>query len=104
MTRLRTLGPTVKPTSTAIAKVPPKTTDSFYRTEDWKHLRLATLKRAGYRCEIKGPTCTGRATIADHIVSRKNGGTDTMSNLRAACRACDNRLKEDHTGRRRSSG
>jgi 5-methylcytosine-specific restriction endonuclease McrA len=48
------------------------------------------LARAGYRCQIGGPTCSGRATLADHIVPWQEGGAWTdPANLRAACRSCN---------------
>lgn len=102
MTRLRTLGPTVKPTSTAIAKVPPKVKDSYYYTDEWKTLRILCLRRDKFTCQAPG--CGNRATVADHIVSRKAGGADVLSNLRALCRSCDARFREDHMGKRRGGG
>ena len=48
------------------------------------------LARDGYECRIKGPTCTGRATVADHIVPWQEGGAWLdPQNLRAACTACN---------------
>lgn len=85
------------------ASMQPKQTDGYYSTPEWAALRLATLRRADFRCEIAGPRCTGSANIADHIVSRRMGGANELTNLRAACRACDNWLKEDQTGARRGS-
>ncbi len=76
--------------------------DPFYSTPKWQRLRAAVLKRARGRCEIEG--CKDRACIVDHITSRRNGGSDTMGNLRALCRDHDNQLKEDATGQRRSGG
>ena len=86
----------------SVAKVPPKSADPFYASTDWKTLRLKVLQRDGFRCFVEG--CTERAIIADHIVSRKNGGSDDMGNLRSCCRTHDNRFKEDATGVRRSRG
>jgi len=88
----------------ATVKLPPKVKDAYYYTTDWTALRKACLERAGYRCEVMGPKCQGRAVTADHILSRKAGGQDALPNLRAACRACDNRFREGPTGQRRSGG
>jgi 5-methylcytosine-specific restriction endonuclease McrA len=99
--RLKTLGGLVPTASTAIAIVPPKTADSYYHSAEWQGLRSACLVRDGFRCQLALPGCTGRATIADHVISRRAGGRDELANLRAVCRACDNRVKEDHLGRRR---
>jgi 5-methylcytosine-specific restriction endonuclease McrA len=51
--------------------------------------RQRILARDGYRCQLRLPGCTGRATHVDHIVPRGVGGTDDDSNRRAACAACN---------------
>lgn len=102
--RLRSIGPTVGSVSTVAVRVPPKTADSYYHTPEWAALRRACLERDRFVCQLALPGCSGRAAIADHIVSRRNGGTDELANLRSVCRACDNRRKEDHLGRRRGGG
>lgn len=99
--KLKSLSPMVARVSTAVVTVPPKQADSFYRSAEWQALRIACLKRDRFVCQIAMPGCTHKATIADHIVSRRNGGADTLANLRAVCRQCDNRVKEDHLGQRR---
>jgi 5-methylcytosine-specific restriction endonuclease McrA len=48
------------------------------------------------------PGCRRRASIADHIISRREGGSDDKSNLRSLCVACDNWLKEKADGTRRA--
>lgn len=75
---------------------------AFYKSNEWAELRRAVLKRAGGRCEILG--CAGPAVVVDHIISRRRGGADHPSNLRAICRSCDNHCKEDAAGNRRSDG
>ncbi len=67
-------------------------------TKQWRDLRKACLVRDGYRCIV----CGERAVVVDHIVSRKAGGQDTLSNLRSLCRQHDNQCKEDAQGKRRS--
>ena len=64
--------------------------------------RLRILTRDGFRCFAPG--CERRATICDHILSRRNGGSDDDGNLRSACSLHDNRIKEDASGQRRSGG
>lgn len=76
-----------------------KKVDPFYQSPEWKALRVACFKRDGYRCV----ECGERAIIADHIKRRRDGGPDTLDNLRSLCRACDNRLKETWSGKRRGS-
>ncbi len=64
--------------------------DSPYSGPEWKAVRLQVLARDGYRCMIRLPGCTGRATQVDHIVSMSNGGSRLdPANLRAACRSCN---------------
>ncbi len=84
----------------SIAAFPPKRADGYYATPEWRSLRLAVLTRDKFRCA----GCNGRANIADHIVSRRNGGSDDMGNLRSFCRACDNAVKERSDGSRRGRG
>ena len=64
--------------STRRARLPP----------DWPERRLAVLDRDGWRCQIRGPRCTGRATDADHIV---RGDDHSLTNLQAACPPCHGR-------------
>ena len=79
-----------------------KAADPFYFSPEWRALRLACFKRDRFKCTEPG--CDERACVADHIVSRRNGGQDVLANLRALCRTHDNRVKEDHLGRRRGGG
>jgi 5-methylcytosine-specific restriction protein A len=76
--------------------------DSFYASPFWRALRKQALERDRYQCSAPG--CTRKATIVDHIVSRRLGGADALSNLRSLCVACDNRIKEDANGVRRRGG
>jgi 5-methylcytosine-specific restriction endonuclease McrA len=76
-----------------------KVADPFYASPEWKALRLACFQRDRFKCTEPG--CDERACVADHIISRRNGGQDVLGNLRSMCRAHDNRVKEDHMGRRR---
>jgi 5-methylcytosine-specific restriction protein A len=55
---------------------------------NWPAIRSAVLERDGWRCQIRGPRCTGRATDADHI---EPGDDHRMANLRAACGPCHDR-------------
>ena len=58
-------------------------------TRKWAVLRKLVLRRAMYRCEIQLPGCSELATEVDHIISRMDGGSDELSNLRAACKPCN---------------
>ncbi len=51
----------------------------FYDSAAWRAMRAAQLQREP-RCAV----CGGRATVADHIVSRSQGGNDQQ--LQSLCR------------------
>ncbi|MCG4260413.1 HNH endonuclease [Acetobacter senegalensis] len=56
--------------------------EPFYRTQAWRRLRAACLKRDPV-CMVAG--CTRRSVVADHITPRSKGGADSLSNLRGLC-------------------
>jgi len=55
---------------------------SFYRSNAWRVLRAACLRRDPW-CTTAG--CRERSTVADHRIERAKGGPDTLSNLRGLC-------------------
>jgi len=52
-------------------------------------LRYEILKRAQFHCELCGISHEERALEVDHILPRKHGGTDDLSNLQALCWQCN---------------
>ncbi|MBW3083798.1 HNH endonuclease signature motif containing protein [Bifidobacterium phasiani] len=48
----------------------------------------------GTGCWLRFPGCTGRADTLDHLLPYSKGGTDSVRNLRPACRHC-NSLRAD---------
>jgi len=52
-------------------------------------LRYEVLKRAGFRCELCGISADERAIEVDHILPRKHGGSDDLTNLQALCFKCN---------------
>jgi diadenosine tetraphosphate (Ap4A) HIT family hydrolase/5-methylcytosine-specific restriction endonuclease McrA len=52
-------------------------------------LRYEVLRRAGGRCELCGVPAEERAVEVDHIVPRKHGGSEDISNLQALCYVCN---------------
>jgi 5-methylcytosine-specific restriction endonuclease McrA len=73
-----------------------KKVDSFYVSPEWRTVRLAVLKRDRFKCVL----CGERATTVDHIVRRREGGTESPANLRSLCTDCDHKLKEKWDGSR----
>lgn len=53
----------------------------------WRRTRLLVLQRDNYRCQIRGPRCTGHATHVDHVLGR--GLSESLADLRAACEPCN---------------
>ena len=51
----------------------------------WKGLRQRVLDRDGWICHY----CRGGASTVDHVVPAAQGGTNELSNLVAACAACN---------------
>jgi diadenosine tetraphosphate (Ap4A) HIT family hydrolase len=51
--------------------------------------RYEVLRRAGFRCDLCGIPADERALEVDHIVPRRHGGTDELSNLQALCYKCN---------------
>ena len=70
-------------------KTAPRTASSNRTsTHAWKVLRTKVLERDRYQCRLRYPGCIGTATIADHIKAILLGGTDSITNLQAACQPC----------------
>ena len=69
----------------------------------YRRLAKWVLDRDGGVCQIKGPTCTQAATVVDHVIARADGGDCyDPHNLRAACRACNNRGGAEVSNRRQA--
>lgn len=51
-------------------------------------VRQQIMERDGWRCQINGPTCNGKATQADHRIPHAEGGSDDIANGQAVCAAC----------------
>jgi hypothetical protein len=52
--------------------------DSFYASPFW---RYASKRWRGIITESTAPGCSRKAAIVDHIVSRRRGGADALSNF-----------------------
>jgi 5-methylcytosine-specific restriction enzyme A len=73
----------------------PEAHDRFYSTQAWKRTRAIVLKRDGYRCTAIDCSTPSRGLggrlVVDHVIERRDGGADHVSNLRTLCPTCDNR-------------
>jgi 5-methylcytosine-specific restriction endonuclease McrA len=66
-------------------KVPKYAIDPYYETIEWRVLRFDCLLRDKHTCRY----CGDRAHQADHVIPRKKGGADHLTNLVAACSSCN---------------
>lgn len=73
-----------------------ESTYDWRRTKRWQSLRLTVLNRDNHVCQIRTPKCKGVATTVDHIIPVATAKqlltpmeTNSVSNLRAACTACN---------------
>jgi 5-methylcytosine-specific restriction enzyme A len=68
----------------------------FYGSQRWREMSRAVIARDGGICRVCGQP---GATVAHHLVERRDGGTDDINNLCAVHVACHNRLHPEK-GRR----
>ena len=73
-----------------------KKADPYYLSGEWEVLRLQALRLAGWRCAdcgvgVRGVKAGQSRPIVDHVVNRKQGGADTLDNLRVLCLPCHNK-------------
>jgi 5-methylcytosine-specific restriction endonuclease McrA len=85
-----------------IAAIPPKRADAYYFSREWKNERVKVFERDGYICTVPG--CGQPAKVADHIHTRRFGGSDSHKNLRSLCQYHDHVFKERPDGSRKNSG
>jgi ATP adenylyltransferase len=61
-------------------------------------VRYDVLRRAGFRCELCGISAAERALEIDHVLPRRHGGKDDVSNLQSLCYKCNtNKGARDNT-------
>lgn len=58
-----------------------------YGSANWKKTRMQVIARDGGICKACGEIVTEYHQI-DHIVPKREGGTDELSNLQLLCRPC----------------
>ncbi len=67
-------------------------------TRAWRKIRAVVLERDRWECQLEYPGCQGRATHVDHVLPIRFGGTNSLANLRAACRSCNLRRGDGTNG------
>jgi 5-methylcytosine-specific restriction enzyme A len=63
----------------------------------WQRTRARIAERDGYRCVY----CGGPFEVIDHVIPISQGGSDADSNLRASCKACNERKRREEARRGR---
>lgn len=82
---------------------PVKTREPHYGSATHRAFRAVVMARCGGRCQAMdaGVRCAAAAVVADHIVARKDGGSDDpVLNGRGLCRLHDNRRHSEKAARR----
>src|SRR5215469_5428026 len=71
-----------------------------YGTPAWKRARLAALRRAKWRCELRLDGCQGAASEVDHVFGLE--ADPTHQHLRAVCKSCHGKrtAEQGHEARR----
>lgn len=72
--------------------------DAFYKSKEWKFLRLEALQRDNYLCVecLKNGKITPADTV-HHIKPLRidQTGAEDLNNLETVCRACHNKLHRE---------
>ena len=78
--------------------------DPAYGKAQWKRARLACLRAASWKCQIRLDGCIGAATSVDHIDGLAND--PDHRNLRAACEPCHAKVTaaQGHAARSGNAG
>ena len=75
--------------------------EAVYGTAEYKRKRLACMRRARWRCEIRLEGCQGAASEADHVDQVAND--PRHDRLRAACKNCHRKVTAQQGGGFRSA-
>jgi len=74
--------------------------NAHYLSPGWRALRQTILVRDAYTCADCSRVVSGIAAQVDHILARKDGGTDDPSNLAVRCNVCHGRKIREEQRRR----
>lgn len=90
MGKLKAAAPRLS-TAKGALRVPAKKAETFYQSKEWRRAAEIAKRRAGHRCCRCGAHRSQGRQIVDHIIERKDGGSDfEQSNLQLLCMPCHN--------------
>jgi len=70
--------------------------DIYYNSDEWKQLRDECIKRDHGYCMVEGCKIHGRKNVnAHHIMPRRSGGPDILSNLITLCNRHHDIVEDD---------
>lgn len=75
--------------------------DPAYGRAPWRRARLACLRAASWRCEIRLEGCQGAASQVDHVLGLASDPEHRV--LRAACGNCHRKVTAQQGGGYRSA-
>ena len=75
-----------------------------YGSKAWRLARQQALLRDAYQCQRCGKVVMGRAAVVDHIIAKRDGGSDLLENLQTLCHgpgSCHSKktVREEQGGR-----
>ena len=89
MGKLKTISTTIRCVESRTVRLPPKTADAFYLSQEWRALMARLIKQRGRRCEQPGCGRANTRIFGDHIVELKDGGEPLDErNVRLLCGSC----------------
>jgi 5-methylcytosine-specific restriction enzyme A len=89
MTRLRSVGRKLQPSSPGKLRLPAKRAASIYHTPEYQAWRAAVIERAAGRCEQPGCGRREPRMFADHVIELRDGGAPfDLVNGQCLCGSC----------------
>ena len=97
--RVRLIGNAVSVLNTSTVRPPPKTTEPFYSSPEWRQLLEQLIRQRGRRCQECG--ARGCRVYGDHVRELKDGGERLdPNNVLLRCASCHGRKTAAERARR----